>query len=400
MTTPAGNVPSVSTRLRVLFVTVVGSAASAVVVWAFLVALDAATELRLDQPGLVWLLPVAGFMVAGTYHSWGGRAKGGTPAVVEQAGVFTHGAPARMTPLVFGGAVVGHAVGASVGREGGALQITGSITDTIARHSGLGARQRRTLLAASLAAGWGAAYGVPVTGVVFGLQLVRTHRWRTLPLAVIAALVGNGVVAALGSPIAERPTVAPVDWSGTTVVALVVCGIVCGLLARLFVGGLHRVRAVVAHRVPSPPLRGVVGGLLTLGGIALVGRDYLGLSLPLLDTAFGGADTAISTPLLKLLFTVVALGTGFVGGEVAPLFVIGGTAGAAIATWLGVAGAERIVMATTGSAVTFAAAASAGLTGVVLSVEQFGRHALGPALIVAAVARIVAGRPDLYRSHH
>jgi len=39
------------------------------------------------------------------------------------------------------------------------------------------------------------------------------------------------------------------------------------------------------------------------------------------------------------------------------------------------------------------------ITGVVLTVEQFGWHTLIPALLVGAAARLAAGRPGLYVAH-
>jgi H+/Cl- antiporter ClcA len=159
---------------------------------------------------------------------------------------------------------------------------------------------------------------------------------------------------------------------------------------------LKFVKFRMAHWFRWPPLRAAIGGAATLGLMALVGRDYMGLSLPLLQKAFEGGHVSIWVPLLKLLFTAIALGTGFVGGEVAPLFVMGSTMGAAIAPGLH---APTPLLATTGSAAAFSSAASVMLTGVVLTIEQFGWHTLVPALIVGGVARVVAGRPGLYVAH-
>ena len=81
----------------------------------------------------------------------------------------------------------------------------------------------------------------------------------------------------------------------------------------------------------------------------------------------------------------------------APLFVIGSTVGGAIAPGLHLPGP---LLATTGSAVTFAASATVMLTGVVLTVEQYGWNTLLPALIIAATARLAAGKPGLYIAGH
>ena len=374
----------------------IGGALTGCISFAFLEALDWATRTRTDHRWLVYLLPVAGFVVGGAYHWFGGRAKGGTPAVIEQAHTFTHGVPARMAPMIFGGAIAGHVVGAAVGREGAALQMAGSLTDTAARAGRLTHDERRTLIAASLAGGWGAVFAVPVTGVVFTLQVTQRHRWRALLPAIVAAATGRLVVDAFGYQFTSRPHIPAPDWTIGLPLKLVLAGVAMGLIGRLFVAVLKGIRRHVARHLRWPPFRTVLGGLATLALLSVVGRDHLGLSTPLLEQGFAGQHVDLWVPFLKLLFTAIALGTGFVGGEVAPLFVMGSTLGAAIAPGLH---APAPLLATTGSAAAFASAASVAITGVVLTVEQFGWHTLIPALLVGAAARLAAGRPGLYVAH-
>ena len=140
-------------RPKVWIFAAIGGALTGLISYAFLESLDWATRTRLSHGWLVWFLPLGGLAVGAAYHYWGGRAKGGTPLVVEQAHIFTHGVPARMAPLIFGGAVAGHVVGASVGREGAALQMAGSLHDTAARAGKLQPDARRAIVAASRAGG-------------------------------------------------------------------------------------------------------------------------------------------------------------------------------------------------------------------------------------------------------
>lgn len=389
--------PDPTYRRRVVWlVSLVGGALTGLISWAFLRTLDWATTARIEHGWLVLTLPVAGALVAGAYHRWGGRAKGGTPAVVEQANVLTHGVPARMAPFIFGGATVGHLAGASVGREGAALQMAASLTDTTARTLRLHPEERRIAIAASLAGGWGAVFGVPVTGIVFCRQVNRHRRWRSFVPSVISAVTGLVVVRSLGHRFAHPALAAP-DWTLALPLKLVVLGIGTGLLARMFVGLLKWVRHHAARHLHQPMLRAAVGGAATLALLALVGRDHLGLSGELLERALTGGTVGWYDPFLKMLFTAIALGTGFVGGEVLPLFVMGATLGS---SWAPGLGADRALLASTASTAAFASAASVMTTGVVLTVEQFGWHALIPALIVGMTARIVAGRPGLYVAHH
>ncbi|MGB8858502.1 MAG: chloride channel protein [Ilumatobacteraceae bacterium] len=384
-------------RARLALFAAIGGGLTGLISFAFLRGLDWATRTRIAHGWLVWLLAPVGLLVGAAYHYWGGRAKGGTPAVIEQGHLFTHGVPARMAPLIFGGSMAGHLAGASVGREGAALQMAGSVTDSAARLARLPADDRRTLIAASLAGGWGAVFGVPVTGVVFMLQVTRRHRWRALLPAVISALTGKVVVDTLGYQMTNRPHMPALSWTVGLPAKLLLAGVAVGCVARLFVWLLHLVKARIAHWVRWPPARPIVGAVATLCLMGLAGREYLGLSSPLLATAIEGGHVDWWVPLLKLLFTVVALGTGFVGGEVLPLFVMGSTAGGVIAPGLH---ASPALLATTGSAAAFSSAAGVLATGVVLTVEQFGWNTLLPAIIVGATARLAAGKPGLYVTHH
>ena len=82
--------------------------------YLFLRLLSWATNTRLHHTAVVWWMPLVGAVVAGLYHHIGGRAKGGTPAVLEQAHTYTHGVPLRMTPLILGGSIAGHVTGGAV----------------------------------------------------------------------------------------------------------------------------------------------------------------------------------------------------------------------------------------------------------------------------------------------
>jgi len=384
-------------RLRVLLFAAIGGALTGLISYSFLKGLDWATRTRIAHGWLLWLLPLVGLAVGAVYFYWGGHAKGGTPYVIEQGHIFTHGVPSRMAPLIWGGSVAGHLAGASVGREGAALQMAGSVTDTAARLGRLTDAERRTLIAASLAGGWGGVFGVPFTGIAFTLQMTPKHRWQALAPAVVSAFAAWAVVDALGYDMGVRPQLPAPSWTLGLPFKLLLAGVCFGLVARVFVGALHQVKAKMGHWVKWPPARPIIGAAATIGLVVLVGRDYLGLSTPLLADAFTGAHITWYDPLLKLVFTVIALGTGFVGGEVLPLFVIGGTLGGAIAPGMHVPGP---LLATTGSVAAFSSAAGVVLTGLVLTVEQFGWHSLLPAMVIGVTAHFAAGRPGLYVTHH
>jgi H+/Cl- antiporter ClcA len=183
------------------------------------------------------------------------------------------------------------------------------------------------------------------------------------------------------------------------VAACIVGGLAFGVTAAVFVRVTSAVRSTLVRAVRLAPLRPAVGGVAVLALGLLAGRDYFGLSLPLLDRALAGDDVELRVFALKLVLTAVTIGSGFPGGEVTPLFVIGSTLGAALA---GPLGAERSVLAALGLAAVFSAAARTPVAGAVLTVELFGSGVAPAAVlvcIVAAATAVLAGGPGLYGGH-
>jgi H+/Cl- antiporter ClcA len=385
----------VSRLLRLITFAVLGAVSGAlagVAAWVFLELLDRVTRLRVEHGWIIWLLPVGGLVVGWAYHRFGGRAKGGTALAVSEAHAYTEGAPARMAPMVLVGTLLGHLVGASVGREGTAVQMSASLTDAAARRVGLDHDHRAQLARAALAGGFGAVFGVPWAGLMFAIEVARRRTVRALVASAAAAFVGNAVVLALG----HHHTVRPRFHVRTTFLLpfkLVAAAIVFGVAARLFARSVPRLKRVMARHVSWPPLRTVIGGAATLGLALLISRTYLGLSLPLVDSAFAGQPVQGWAPWLKLGFTVLALGTGFVGGEVTPLFVVGGTLGAVLSTPLHL---PQPALTALGFVAVFGAAAHVPLACTVMAGELFGWQAIAPALFVCGLARLVAGRVNIY----
>ncbi|HEX3089016.1 MAG TPA: chloride channel protein [Ilumatobacteraceae bacterium] len=361
--------------------------------YAFLKALTWATTSRVEHGWLLWLLPLAGLVIGTIYHYLAGHAAKGTRHAVREARSLSFGAPARMAPLVFGCAVLGHLCGASVGREGAAVQMSASITDTGARLLKLRSDDRQILLVASLAGGFSSIIGTPFAAVAFALLLTKRRSPLNIITCAVSAVAGYFVVRWLDGVHRLYPAMPHIDWTLALPFKLIVAGALVGVVGRLYMWVGDSVTRFMSGRVAWPPVRPVVGGFATIGLAALFGRDYLGLSLPLLGQAIAGQHIDWWVPVLKLVFTVVALGTGFVGGEVIPLFVIGATLGATLAPSLHVSPA---LFAACGLATLFTTAAQVPLVGVIMATELFGWNTTVPVVVVAAAAWVALGREGLY----
>jgi H+/Cl- antiporter ClcA len=99
--------------------------------------------------------------------------------------------------------------------------------------------------------------------------------------------------------------------------------------------------------------------------------------------------------LLKLLFTAVTLGSGFQGGEVTPLFVIGATLGATLGRVLGV---PIPLMAALGFVAVFAGATNTPIACTIMGIELFGSGAIAPFAVACVVAYVFSAHRGIYGS--
>ncbi len=352
--------------------------------WLFLEGLDRITTYRLDHPWLLYLLPLAGVVIAGAYHYAGGRSAQGNALLIDQIHEPTEWVPRRMAPLVLVGTWVTHLFGGSAGREGTALQMSGSLTDALARLLRLDRDDRRLLLVAALAGGFGAVFGVPLAGAVFAMEVqsIGRVRYEAIVPALTAAVVGDLVVGALGHAHALRPQF-DVPLDGWLLGRVALAGLAFGLAGASFAELTHAIKAGTAKVLPWPPARAFAGGAAVVGLALLFGRQYLGLSLPLVDTALSGAHVGWWVFLLKIVFTAVTLGCGFPGGEVTPLFVVGATLGGALGPALHL---DPRLLAAVGFVSVFAGAANVPLACTIMGAELFG----GGTLVVMAVGCVGA----------
>ena len=365
----------------------------------FLKALDWATRTREAHGWLLFILPLAGFVVGLSYHYGGGRSIEGNNLIIDEIHEPKAWIPRRMAPLIFVGTIITHLFGGSAGREGTAIQMSGSITETAFRSRRISPADRRLLLIASIAGGFGSVFGVPIAGCIFALEVqsIGRIRYDALVAALTASIVGDIVVRGLGVHHEATPQLAKVDMTTPLFAKVVLAGLVFGVVAFLFAEVTHRVHGVFARTVRWAPARPLIGGLLVIGLTYAVGtRDYLGLSLPLVSRSLaGGAGVVLFAFALKLLFTSVTLGSGFVGGEVTPLFVIGATLGASLGRILGV---PIPLLAAMGFVAVFAGAANTPIACTVMAVELFGAGNVVLFAIACVISYVASSHRGIYSS--
>jgi H+/Cl- antiporter ClcA len=363
---------------------------------AFLESLDWATNTRNSNNWLVYTLPIAGLFVGALYHYVGRGLERGTNLIIDQIHSHSQWVPFRLTPLIFGASVISHVAGGSTGREGAALQFAAGVTDPISKKLKLPPADRSLMLITAIAGGFGSVFGVPVTGAIFALEVQRVGRVRydALVPAFVASFIGDAVVRGLGVHHTHYPLFPSVNWNWATGGRVAAFGLIAGLVALLFVQLTHTVKKVSAKYISWYPARPLVGGIILAVLVLACGwRDYQGLSIPLALEAMNGS--AAGQWGTKLLLTSLTIGSGFVGGEFIPLFVIGALAGASYAH---ITGANVALFAMVGAVAVLAGATNAPLACTLLGVELFGGNGIVLFAVACAAAYATSGHTGIYHA--
>ncbi|WP_243864494.1 voltage-gated chloride channel family protein [Paenibacillus castaneae] len=363
----------------------------------FLTSLDWVTTTRMSFPWLLWLLPIGGGIVSYTYMKVGGSAGKGNNLIIEQIHTGNGAVPLRMAPLVLFGTLTTHLFGGSAGREGTAIQMGGSLSEWIGKLLRLSPLDRKIILMCGISSGFGAIFGTPLAGTIFGLEIlaIGAVSYEALFPCFIASYVGHLVTTAWGIEHIhyEMGAIPALDWF--FIVKLIAASILFGLAAYLFIRLTSGLKALFSKWFPNPVLKSMIGGFIIIALVYALGtRNYLGLGIPLIQQSFQEAVSPLVF-LLKTIFTSITLGTGFQGGEVTPLFVIGSTLGSALA---GLFAVSVPFLSAIGFVSVFSGAAKTPLACFIMGIELFGSEGAVYLFIGCLISFIFSGRAGIYEA--
>jgi H+/Cl- antiporter ClcA len=375
------------------FVAMLAGTASA----AFLWALDWAGTTRDAHLQMIWALPLVGFFVGWVYHQLGRDVEAGNNLLIDEIHDPQKIVPLRMAPLILFSTIASHVFGASVGREGTAVQMGGSLADQLSHIFKFNKDERRLVLMAGMSAGFAAVFGTPLAGAVFALEVLAVGRLRYDALwpCALAALVADQVCLWWGIEHTAYAVGNIPHASVWLITAVAIVGAACGVTGQMFAKSTHVLSAWMKNQVSYAPLRPLLGGIVVVLLIEYLDfARYMGLGIPVIQEAFIH-PLAWTDAAGKFVLTVLSLGAGFKGGEVTPLFFIGATLGNTLAGCLDVPFA---LMAAVGFVAVFAGAANTPLACTLMAIELFGSQIGIYALIGCVLSYSFSGRSGIYRA--
>jgi CIC family chloride channel protein len=344
------------------------------------------------------LLPALGALAAGwLVHFLVPEAKGLGLYEVVQAIREKKG---QIAPnVVWGKALASAAVigsGGSAGQEGPVIHIGAAAGSWVGQKLRLSQEDWRTFAAGGAVGGLSAAFGIPLAGVFFTMEVIlKDFANEAFPAVVIAAVTGTFTARALLGHGAFFPPLGPHSVGALEFVRFGVLGLACAFMGRLYRGGLKLSERLFhgLHRVPDW-VRPAVGGL-GVGALGLAWPEVMGMGHRTIDLALSAQLSGPHAGALagaKLLATWLTLGSGAPGGSLMPALFVGAMTGHGCASAL-----ARLpffpppsgALAGIGMACLFAAAFEAPVTAIVMALELTQDYSLLlPAMFACAVTYV------------
>ena len=286
-------------------------------------------------------------------------------------------------------------MGASLGREGAAKQAGAVFANFFSDRGRLSDEQRRLLVACGAGAGMAAAYGVPLGGALFALEVMRGMlALRYVLPAVFTCLIATAV-SWVALPNAATYVIPAYATSASSVAWALLAGPIAGLVS---VGYVRMVRWADRNRPRGwRRLAAPLLGLGLLGAVSIWFPQLLGNGKDISQLAFTNQVAPallLTLLLLKPAATVMCLRSGAPGGLFTPSLTVGALLGGVMGygwSWLW-PGVPPGLFAVLGAGAVLAATTQGPISAVVLMMELTGRDRsfILPLLVAVATATLVA----------
>ena len=342
---------------------------------------------------MLYLMPVAGVLIVllhQMFHELGNR---GTNLILESISSDER-IPMATLPCIFISTILSQAVGASAGKEGAALQIGGCIGNYFGHVFHMDERDKKVMIMSGMSGCFGAIFGTPLAAAMFGIEVISigVAYYAALVPCVFASFIGAQISGALGLHGESFLILHIPKFSLVPALYTVGLGLTCALLSVCFCILLHETQHLYKNKIGNVYVRILVAAGLSIALALIFGRDYCGAGFNLVEKAVDG-ESAYLGFLLKMIFTAVALGGGFKGGEIVPTLAVGASFGCTFGL---LTGFEPSLCAAAGMLATFVGVTNCPIATMFLGFELFGFEAMPYFAVAVAISFTLSGYYGLY----
>jgi len=341
------------------------------------------------DPLRAFIAPTVGGLIFGLVTAYITRRRGTEVDPIEANALHGGRMSMRGSLIVAAQTLWSSGVGASVGLEAGYTQLASGIASAIGRSFRLRRSDMRTLVGCGAAAAISAAFGAPLGGAFYGFELIiGSYSIASLAPVGMASLVSYLIARAftdrLGIETGAVPNLAVHD-----VVIAAFVGVLAAILGIAMMRGVAACELLFTRLKIKSALRPMIGG-------ALVGLMAI-FSPQVMSSGHGALHLAgiFKLPLaaivlifvLKVIASVVSLGSGFRGGLFFASLLLGALGGQLLALAFNTAGlhVDSDSYAIIGMCALSVAVIGGPLTMTFIALETTGDLWLTTAVLIAAI---------------
>lgn len=378
------------------------------------------TEINMEHPMLILLIPLGAVLTYYIYKFFGPTYRNGTVTAIDEVNNFHgHGPknlahsqiPDEISPKMGIVALIctalTHITGASGGKEGTGVQLGIACSSLIERLE-IGYYNHRSLsyydhtdyyIMCGASAAFGALFSAPISGVLFGTQLASPKTTRLdayLPCAV-SSFTAVLVSKAIGVHVLDIPPFEPLAFTAGNTLFVFIFAVLTGVYSRIFCYVLHALKNFFQTRFKTEVLKVLMPSLCLLLASLITYYffgtfRYNGLGGNLLHNLVLG-DASDLDDVLKLIMVALTYASGFAGGEVVPLLIVGAGFGLTVSHITGVATSALVAL---GSVSMLAGGTNLPLVCFTLGIELFGYNEPALLFLCVIIAFVASGRSGIY----
>lgn len=355
-----------------------------------------AIDFRHANRRIILLLPLAGLFIVFLYRAFHYEDNAGTDTVINSIHKEAR-IPLRMSFLIFVSTILTVLCGGSVGREGAAMQIGGSIGEQLGEKMHFNDKDKKIILMSGISAAFSALFGTPMAAAFLAMEVasIGVMYYAALVPCIWASLIAFLLANAFHSPFENLKIHAILELNLTSSFRVVLLSMLCALVSILFCQMMHQIKHLYVRFFPNTYLRVAAGGILIILLTALLRtEDYLGPGMNIIERALDG-EAVPAAFLLKILFTALTIGAGYKGGEIVPSFFVGATFGCLFGNLIG---ANAPLCAAIGMVAVFCGVTNCPITALLISFELFGFEHAYYYLIAIAISYMLSGYYSLYHA--
>lgn len=364
--------------------------------FAFGMTIKEVTKVWHTYPLIKIFVPIVAIFIVFFYKLLGSYNARGTNLVIESISTGENISP-KLVPLMYISSSLSHLVGASVGREGAALQLGAGTGSILAKLLHSNEKDRKLIVMCGMAACFSGLFGTPITAAIFCIEIfsVGILYMSALVPCMFAAFVGAGLSNFLGLKAEIFPVTQTMPWNIRTFFLIIALAAISAVVARFFCKAIHIISDFYKKYIHNSYIRAFISSIVFFVACTILGTDiYNGAGMNLVDLAMKGELNNVAF-LIKIILTSLAIAAGLKGGEIVPTFAIGASLGFTISKLLGI---PLEVAVSTSLVAFFVGVTNCPIASIFLAIELFHTDNIYITVLAVAVSFLLSGYYSLYAS--